>query len=244
MGFFSSLFSSDLYNEEQLNFICESMSERIVSQSIASAHALNYLAQYCGKENEGSSSYVGVINSIYRNLGNIEWYSNHYAYKAPPAEEVDYFSYSPFSINVTKFMYYYITRLPIILNGTTRSQKHFSEKEKDIISKACLSAVFQSKYHFSPYISEDTPAISITRDFRKARQLSSEKDKLEFINNYQSFLRQPVDKQEVLDSILALSRNQLFMFTKILDENFIVFYKGLQNYLADYCMIHIMMKLK
>ncbi len=237
MGFFSSLFSSNLCDERMLNYICEKMAERFVPQSIASAHALNYLAQYCGGKSN-LISYKKIIEQIYNHISDVDWYMSLNSYKKPTNTEIDIFSHSPFSITIVKFMYYYLTRMPVILNSTTYDKKHFSSKEKDAICRACLGAIWKTTYHLSHYFNND-PVISLERDFQKGVQLNNEKEKMEFINDYRWFLMQPQGVSEVLPSIWELSENQLFMFRNILDENFIIFYKGLQNYLVDDCMFYL-----
>ena len=97
----------------------------------------------------------------------------------------------------------------------------------------------KSPYSNSPYFDND-PIINLNRDYWEADKLKKEDDKMKRINDYSFFTYQREGEKGVLNSIRYLDENQKYVFFKLLDDYFIIFYKSFQDYLADSCIFPLL----
>ena len=233
------LFESDLCDEKRLQLICDKLSKRIPRQSINSASAFNFIWQFV-TEWKNILQYDDLIGYIYENLGSSKmtrgadnqlFYINDIELKYPLLK--DHSDIEIFDLLIAKFIYYYMTRLPIMLHDTTCEGKSFSKKERATIISSCMKEVKTTWfYSHMPSVFGKGLVYNIERDSLKADSMKNQNDRDLYIKDYHWIFSGGYEEAGRLPSKEALTKNQSYLMEKLLDDYFIVFYKSLQSYLA------------
>ena len=232
-------FKSNLCTPERLIFICEKFSKRLVKQSVNSASAFNLLWKFV-QEWHNFLQYDELIQYIYENLGSSEmtrgadnetFYINNTELHYPLLQ--NHIEIASFDLLIAKFIYYYMTRLPILMRNTSYNGKTFSKEERQKITKSCMDEVCNSWFYknksivFSKGLTYD-----MNRDYWNADSIKKQSEKDAYIKDYNWIFSGKTEESDYLPDRTELTKNQYYFLEKILDDYFIIFYKSLQSYLV------------
>lgn len=241
-GFLSNLFSeSALFDDETLLSIGSKFENKIVLQSENSVYALDATLKFV-RYGYNEYSHKEFFDNITRYLSSgLSDNPEVERYKPDTyicGEPFNYFASSDstyreaFDTNVAKFIYYYFTRLAIMLNGISYNGKHFSKKEKNFIAGLCFEYIQSTEYADNYYLIPNRIR-DIKKDYWKLYDLKNENEKMKYINDYSLFFRQIEGSNEFLPDLKKLSSNQKHFLFTLLDKNFQIYYHTLINYLAE-----------
>ena len=224
MGLFD-LFQSNLCTEKQLYKIGNRFSDGFIKRAENSTYALILAAEYTQGVSENSISPELFFMSLRKKINMNSFSARDFADFQFPVETTGMIA------TTTKFLYYYITRLPIVLRGTTYQKQQFSKKERNYITNCCLKQVYASRYSNNYYL--NMPYQSMQEGYDFAEGLRSEREKMEYINDYHIFIRGREGHNEILESIKYLNDKDKFLFFSMLDEYFSIFYQSYQDILSE-----------
>lgn len=124
--------------------------------------------------------------------------------------------------------------LPLILRGTTYQKKTFSSKEYNFIVKSCFYKIHNSGYNYG-YQLCTLQYCDYFRGYNVLinKTIENDKDRLKYINNYTIFFLGNENIEDIMIHPRYLSANERYLFKKLLNDYFLLFYSSLHEYMGE-----------